>query len=140
MNIDSIQNGVVIDHITAGCGMELYDLLGLDKLDCSVAIIKNVHSRKMGKKDIIKIDANIPVDFDVIGYVDPGVTLDFIKDGKLVEKRTVDLPEMLTNVLRCKNPRCITSIEQELDQVFKLTDREKKIYRCVYCETKASEN
>ena len=140
MNIDSIQNGVVIDHITAGCGMELYDLLGLDKLDCSVAIIKNVHSRKMGKKDIIKIDANIPVDFDVIGYVDPGVTLDFIKDGKLVEKRTVDLPEILTNVLRCKNPRCITSIEQELDQVFKLTDREKKIYRCVYCETKASEN
>ena len=139
MNIDSIQNGVVIDHITAGCGMQLYDLLGLDKLDCSVAIIKNVHSRKMGKKDIIKIDADIPVDFDVIGYVDPGVTLDFIKDGKLIDKRTVDLPVMLTNVLRCKNPRCITSIEQELDQVFKLTDAEKKTYRCVYCETKANE-
>ena len=138
MNIDSIQNGVVIDHITAGCGMQLYDLLGLDKLDCSVAIIKNVHSRKMGKKDIIKIDADIPMDFDVIGYVDPGVTLDFIKDGKLIDKRTVDLPLTLTNVLRCKNPRCITSIEQELDHVFKLTDPEKKIYRCVYCETKAN--
>ncbi len=138
MNIDSIQNGVVIDHITAGCGMQLYDLLGLDKLDCSVAIIKNVHSRKMGKKDIIKIDADIPMDFDVIGYVDPGVTLDFIKDGKLIDKRTVDLPLTLTNVLRCKNPRCITSIEQELDHIFKLTDPEKKIYRCVYCETKAN--
>ncbi len=138
MNIDSIQNGVVIDHITAGCGMQLYDLLGLDKLDCSVAIIKNVHSRKMGKKDIIKIDADIPMDFDVIGYVDPGVTLDFIKDGKLIDKRTVDLPLTLTNVLRCKNPRCITSIEQELDHVFKLTDPDKKIYRCVYCETKAN--
>jgi aspartate carbamoyltransferase regulatory subunit len=139
MNIDSIQNGVVIDHITAGCGMQLYDLLGLDKLDCSVAIIKNVHSRKMGKKDIIKIDADISVDFDVIGYVDPGVTLDFIKDGKLIDKRTVDLPVMLTNVLKCKNPRCITSIEQELDHVFRLTDPEKKTYRCVYCETKANE-
>ena len=139
MNIDSIQNGVVIDHITAGSGMRLYELLGLDKLDCSVAIIKNVHSRKMGKKDIIKIDADIPVDFDVIGYVDPGVTLDFIRDGKLFDKKTAGLPEELTDVLKCKNPRCITSVEQELKHVFRLTDREKRIYRCVYCETKANE-
>lgn len=138
MNIDSITNGVVIDHITAGCGMQLYDLLGLDKLDCSVAIIKNVHSNKMGKKDIIKIDADIPVDFDVIGFVDPGVTLDFIKDGVRVEKRTVDLPETLTNVIKCKNPRCITSTEQEINHIFKLTNKQQKIYRCVYCETKAN--
>ncbi|MCQ2477464.1 MAG: aspartate carbamoyltransferase regulatory subunit [Clostridia bacterium] len=138
MNIDSIQNGVVIDHITAGSGMKLYDLLGLDKLDCSVAIIKNVHSGKMGKKDIIKIDADIPIDFDVIGYVDPGVTLDFIKDGVRVDKKNVDLPEKLKGVIKCHNPRCITSTEQELPHVFKLTDREKKIYRCIYCETKAN--
>lgn len=138
MNIDSIQNGVVIDHITAGSGMKLYDLLGLDKLDCSVAIIKNVHSGKMGKKDIIKIDADIPIDFDVIGYVDPGVTLDFIKDGVRVDKKNVDLPEKLKGVIKCRNPRCITSTEQELPHVFKLTDREKKIYRCIYCETKAN--
>ena len=138
MNIDSIQNGVVIDHITAGCGMKLYDLLGLDKLDCSVAIIKNVHSGKMGKKDIIKIDADIPIDFDVIGFVDPGVTLDFIKDGIRVDKKNVDLPEKLKGVIKCHNPRCITSTEQELPHVFKLTDREKKIYRCIYCETKAN--
>lgn len=138
MNIDSIQNGVVIDHITAGSGMKLYDLLGLDKLDCSVAIIKNVHSGKMGKKDIIKIDADIPIDFDVIGYVDPGVTLDFIKDGVRVDKKNVDLPENLKGVIKCRNPRCITSTEQELPHVFKLTDREKKIYRCIYCETKAN--
>ena len=138
MNIDSIQNGVVIDHITAGCGMQLYDLLGLDKLDCSVAIIKNVHSRKMGKKDIIKIDADIPVDLDVIGYVDPGATINVIKDGLLVEKKTLSLPKTLTNVLKCKNPRCITSCEQELDHVFRLTDEAKKLYRCVYCETKAN--
>ncbi len=138
MNIDSIQNGVVIDHITAGCGMKLYDLLGLDKLDCSVAIIKNVHSGKMGKKDIIKIDADIPIDFDVIGFVDPGVTLDFIKDGVRVDKKNVDLPEKLKGVIKCHNPRCITSTEQELPHVFKLTDREKKIYRCIYCETKAN--
>lgn len=138
MNIDSIQNGVVIDHITAGCGMKLYDLLGLDKLDCSVAIIKNVHSGKMGKKDIIKIDADIPIDFDIIGFVDPGVTLDFIKDGIRVDKKNVDLPEKLKGVIKCHNPRCITSTEQELPHVFKLTDREKKIYRCIYCETKAN--
>ena len=138
MNIDSIQNGIVIDHIKAGSAMVLYDLLGLGALDVSVAIIKNVTSRKMGKKDIIKIDADIPVDLDVIGYVDPGATVNIIRDGKLVEKMSIDPPERLTNVLKCKNPRCITSCEQELDHVFRLADEAKKLYRCVYCETKAN--
>ncbi len=138
MNIDSIQNGIVIDHISAGRGMKLYELLGLEKLDCSVAIIKNVHSEKMGKKDIIKIDAAIPVNLDVIGYVDPGVTVDVIRDGVLAEKRRIDMPQRLTNVLFCRNPRCICAVEQELDHVFLLTDRKNKIYRCLYCETKAN--
>lgn len=137
MNIDSITNGFVIDHITSGRGMRLYELLGLDNLDCSVAIIKNVCSKKMGKKDIIKIDADIAIDVDVIGYVDPGVTVNVIKGGKLVEKRAIDLPEKLTNVIKCKNPRCITTTEQEINHVFKLTDRENRVYRCVYCETQA---
>ena len=138
MNIDAIRNGIVIDHITAGRGMKLYELLGLERLDCSVAIIKNVHSEKMGKKDIIKIDADIPVNLDVIGYVDPGVSVNLIRDGKLVEKRRIDMPETLTNVIFCKNPRCISSCEQELKHVFKLTDRKNKVYRCLYCETKAN--
>ncbi|MBE6576770.1 MAG: aspartate carbamoyltransferase regulatory subunit [Ruminococcaceae bacterium] len=137
MHIDSIKDGIVIDHITAGRGMELYSVLGLDKLDCSIAIIKNVHSNKMGKKDIIKIDADIVLNMTALGYVDPGVTVDIIKDGKLVEKKRVSLPELLTNVIFCKNPRCITSTEQELPHVFKLTDEANRIYRCVYCETKA---
>lgn len=139
MNIDSICNGLVIDHISAGNGMKIYELLGLSELDCSIAIIKNAGSRKMGKKDIIKIDADLSVDLDILGYVDPGITINVIKDGVLVEKKTVDLPETLTNVLKCKNPRCITSTEQELKHVFKLTDREKRIYRCIYCETKAAD-
>ncbi len=134
MNIDSIRNGLVIDHISAGKGMEIYDLLGLSGLDCSIAIIKNAPSRKMGKKDIIKIDAEMDLDLNILGYVDPGITVNVIKDSILVEKKTVDLPETLTNVLKCKNPRCITSTEQELKHVFKLTDREKRIYRCIYCE------
>ena len=138
MNIDAIRKGIVIDHITAGRGMKLYELLGLERLDCSVAIIKNVHSEKMGKKDIIKIDADIPVNLDVIGYVDPGVSVNLIRDGKLVEKRRIDMPETLTNVIFCKNPRCISSCEQELKHVFKLTDRKNKVYRCLYCETKAN--
>ena len=138
MNIDAIQNGIVIDHITAGRGMKLYELLGLEKLDCSVAIIKNVQSQKLGKKDIIKIDADIPVNFDVIGYVDPGVSVNIIRGGELVEKRSIEMPQLLTNVIFCKNPRCITSVEQELRHVFKLTDRENKVYRCIYCETKAN--
>ena len=138
MNIDAIQNGIVIDHITAGRGMKLYELLGLENLDCSVAIIKNVHSEKLGKKDIIKIDADIPVNLNVIGYVDPGVSVNFIRNGVLTEKRRIDMPETLTNVIFCKNPRCITSCEQELPHVFKLTDRKNKVYRCLYCETKAN--
>lgn len=137
MKIDSIQNGVVIDHITAGCGMRLYELLGLASLDCSVALIKNVSSKKQGHKDIIKIDADIPVNLDVIGYVDPGATVNIIRGGVLAEKRTIDMPERLVNVIKCKNPRCITSCEQELEHVFKLTDKENKVYRCLYCETKA---
>jgi aspartate carbamoyltransferase regulatory subunit len=140
MNIDSIQNGIVIDHITAGKGMQLYDLLHLDRLDCSVAIIKNVVSRKMGKKDIIKVDADIPVNIDVIGYIDPDATVNIIRDGVLAEKMTIRMPVILRNVIYCKNPRCITTTEQELDHVFKLTDPENKVYRCVYCETKAERN
>ena len=139
MNVDSIQNGVVIDHIRAGSGMRLYELLGLDNVDISVAIIKNVSSRKMGKKDIIKIDGIIPVDFDVIGFVDPEATVNVIREGELVEKRNIPMPKMLRGVVKCKNPRCITSTEQELPHVFRLTDRENKVYRCIYCETKANE-
>ena len=137
MNIDSIINGIVIDHIAAGRGMMLYKLLHLDRLDCSVAIIKNVHSNKMGKKDIIKVDAAIDLNTDVIGYVDPNATVNVIRDGKLVEKKAIVLPEKLVNVIRCKNPRCISTTEQELPQVFVLTDREKGVYRCRYCETNA---
>ena len=137
MNIDSITNGYVIDHITAGRGMKLYDLLGLDNQDCSIAIIKNVTSKKMGKKDIIKIDADIAIDIDVIGYVDPGITVNIIRNCELVEKKAIELPATLTNVIKCKNPRCITSTEQELDHVFKLTDKENGVYRCIYCETQA---
>jgi len=137
MKIDSIQNGIVIDHITAGKGMEIYGLLKLDHLDCSVAIIKNVHSRKMGRKDIIKIDAAIDLNMDILGYVDPGVTIDIIRNEVLVEKRRVELPERLENVLFCKNPRCITTTEQELPHVFRLTDRENHVYRCMYCDVKA---
>ena len=138
MNIDSIQTGIVIDHITAGRAMRLYELLDLGSLDCSVAIIQHAVSRKMGRKDIIKIDADIPVNFDVIGYVDPTATVNIIRDGLLVEKRVIGMPETLVNVIRCKNPRCITSTEQELDHVFRLTDRKKEIYRCAYCETRAN--
>ncbi len=137
MNIDSINNGFVIDHIKAGSSMRLYKLLKLDNLDVSVAIIKNVVSKKKGKKDIIKIDAEIPLDFDVIGFVDPEATVNVIKNGKLVEKKSIDMPEKLVNVIKCKNPRCITSCEQELDNIFALTDKTNKIYRCIYCETKA---
>ena len=135
MNIDSIKNGFVLDHIKPEMGMEIYKFLGLDKLSCPVALIRNATSARMGKKDIIKIDADIPIDFDVIGYVDPDVTVNVIKDGKLVEKKTIDMPLILEDVIKCKNPRCITSTEQELDQVFRLTDPEKRIYRCMYCDS-----
>ena len=139
MNIDAIQNGIVIDHITAGRGMRIYELLHLDALDASVAIIKNAVSHRTGKKDIIKIDSDIAIDFDVLGFVDPGVTVNIIRAGELVEKRRIDMPEKLTNVIRCKNPRCITSTERAIDHVFKLTDRKNKVYRCLYCETKVSQ-
>ena len=138
MNIAPIQNGVVIDHIEAGRAMQLYKLLNLGSLDASVALIKNVPSKKMGKKDIIKIDADIELDFDVIGFVDPSATVDIIRNGVLVEKKSIALPEKLTNVIFCKNPRCITSVEQEIDHIFKLSDPEKKENRCIYCETKYS--
>ena len=137
MNVDSIRDGIVIDHIAAGCGMELYRLLGLESLDAPVAMITHAVSGKRGRKDIIKIDAAIDVDLDIIGYVDPGATVNIIRDGEIREKKRMELPEQLVNVLRCRNPRCITSCEQELDHVFRLTDRAKKEYRCAWCETKA---
>ncbi len=137
MTINEIKNGIVIDHITAGKGMRIYSLLELDKLECSVAFIKNAESRKMGKKDIIKIDADIEINTDILGYIDPDVTVNIIKNGKTIEKKRIALPEKLTNVIACKNPRCITSTEQELPQIFKLTDKENRIYRCLYCESKA---
>ena len=137
MVIDAIKNGIVIDHITAGKAMELYQILGLDQLECTVAILKNVPSKKVGKKDIIKIDSNFDVNLEILGYVDPGTTIDIIHDSKLVEKKHVDLPDTLHGVIKCKNPRCITSVESNLEQVFTLTDRENKVYRCIYCEAKA---
>ena len=139
MKIDSIKNGIVIDHIIAGKAMKIYNLLGLDELDCSVALIKNVSSSKMGKKDIIKIDTDFHVDLDILGYVDPGATVNIIQNEEMVAKKKLELPEKLTNVIKCKNPRCITSTEQELPQIFKLTDKKKKVYRCMYCETAAKE-
>ena len=137
MNIDSIKNGFVIDHIPAGKGMEIYRLLKLDELDCSVALIKNVGSAKMGKKDIIKVDSALSFNMDILGFVDPGITVNVIKNDQIVEKKTMKLPERLVNVVRCKNPRCITTTEQELTQIFKLTDPEKRVYRCFYCEANA---
>ena len=137
MVIDSINNGIVIDHITSGKSMTLYKFLNLDKLTCSVAIIKNAPSSKNGKKDIIKIDEMIDIDVDVLGYLDPGVSVNTIKDGKIVSKINPELPERLVDVIKCKNPRCISQDEQELTHIFKLTDREKRIYRCIYCESKA---
>ena len=140
MNIDSIKNGIVIDHIHAGGAMELYRLLNLDKLDCTVAIIKNAPSGLMGRKDIIKIDSMTDIDLTVIGYVDAGATINVIKDGRLFEKRKLTMPEKIVNVLRCKNPRCITSVEPDLPQIFRLTSPETHTYRCIYCETKAEAN
>jgi len=137
MKIDSILNGYVIDHIQAGRSMEIYRYLGLDDLDCSVAIIKNAKSQNMGKKDIIKIDKEIPIDLDLLAYIDPGVTVNIIRDGKLIEKKKPVMPEKIVNVIKCKNPRCITQVEQELDQIFVLTDREQQVYRCYYCEAQS---
>ena len=138
LNIGGLNEGVVIDHIKAGGAMEIYNYLGLEKLDCSVAIIKNARSNKMGKKDIIKIEGPITVNLDILGVLDSSITINVIRDNEIVEKRTLALPEMVTNVIKCKNPRCITSIEQELPHRFKLTDKENRVYRCLYCEQKFS--
>ena len=137
MRVDSIKNGIVIDHITRGKAMQIYDMLNLDKLDCTVAILKNVSSSKMGKKDIIKIDCDIEINFDVLGFISPNITVCIVRDGKVAEKKHIDLPEQLTDILHCKNPRCITSTEQDIHHIFRLTDRENGIYRCIYCDTKA---
>ncbi len=138
LNIGGLNEGVVIDHIKAGGAMEIYNYLGLEKLDCSVAIIKNARSNKMGKKDIIKIEGPITVNLDILGVLDSSITINVIRDNEIVEKRTLALPEMVTNVIKCKNPRCITSIEQELPHRFKLTDKENRVHRCLYCEQKFS--
>ncbi len=138
MNIDSIQNGVVLDHIKAGKSMDIYNYLHLDQLDCSVAIIKNVRSGRMGKKDIIKIDSPMELDLDALAYIDSNITVNIIRDGKCVEKKHLELPEKLVNVIHCKNPRCITMAEDQLDAIFLLTNREKHIYRCAYCDTPES--
>ena len=135
MNIDSIHNGVVLDHIQAGKSMDIYKYLQLDELDCSVAIIKNVRSGRMGKKDIIKIDSPMDLDLDVLGYIDSNITVNIIRDGERVEKKKLELPRKLTNIIRCKNPRCITTAESQLDAIFLLSDAEKHTYRCAYCDT-----
>ena len=137
MNIDSINNGIVIDHIEAGKSMEIYKYLGLENLDCSIAIIKNVKSKKTGKKDIIKIDNDIDVNMDILGYIDTNITVNIIKNGSIIKKAHMELPEKLVNIVKCKNPRCITSTEQEIEQVFNLTDRKNRVYRCKYCEMQA---
>ena len=137
MIIGQIKDGIVLDHISAGRGMEIYKVLGLDKLDCTVAMIKNADSVKKGKKDIIKVGQVIDLNFDVLGYIDPGITVNVIQDGKLAKRSHLSLPERVKGIIRCKNPRCITSVEQELVHEFRLADREKKIYRCIYCEHEA---
>lgn len=137
LNVGRISEGFVLDHIQAGKSMELYQHLKLDKLDCPVAIIKNARSQKMGKKDIMKIECPIDlIDLDVVGFIDHNITINIIKDEELVEKRTLSLPKEIHNIVRCRNPRCITSIEQELEQVFILTDPRREVYRCKYCEEK----
>lgn len=137
MFVDSLKNGMVIDHIINGKAMLIYNMLSLSKLDCPVVILENVPSKKMGRKDIIKIDSDIDIDLDVLGFVSPHITVDKIKDGKVIEKKHIQLPDRLTDILMCKNPRCITSTEQGIKHVFKLTDKQNGVYRCIYCETKA---
>ena len=134
MNIDGVNTGIVLDHIKAGKSMQIYELLGLDKINNCVAIIQNADSGKYGKKDIIKIDQIIDLDFDVLGYVDSNITVNIVKDGKLERKHHMELPQTLKNVVKCKNPRCITSVEQGILHTFKLVDRENKVYRCIYCD------
>lgn len=137
MKIDAIKNGIVIDHIEAGMGMEIYNFLKLDELNCAVALIKNAYSKKIGKKDIIKIDGQIDIDLEVLGYISPSATIVIIKDGVVIEKKKLQLPKMVKNVIKCKNPRCITSVEQGIEHAFKLVDEENRVYRCIYCESKA---
>lgn len=139
LNIGGLHQGYVIDHIEAGGAMKIYDYLNLDRLDCSVAIIKNARSNKMGKKDIIKIEGNLDIDLNVLGVLDHNITINVIQDDHIVKKHKLSLPETVTGIIRCKNPRCITSIEQELPHRFKLTDRENGVYRCIYCESKFKE-
>ncbi len=139
MIIDPIKNGIVIDHIKEGKGKEIYDFLQLDALDCTVALIKNVPSKKIGRKDIIKIDEIISIDVDVLGYMTPEASVSTIKDGNICEKRKIQLPKTLKNVIKCKNPRCITSVEPGIDHLFKLVDEQNKVYRCIYCEAKAND-
>ena len=137
LNISGLKEGVVLDHIQAGKSMDIYYHLGLDKLDCQVAIIKNARSSKMGRKDIIKVEGSLDkLDLDVLGYIDHNITVNIIRDNTIVEKKALKLPRKITNVIRCKNPRCITSIEQELPHIFYLADPEKEIYRCMYCDEK----
>ena len=135
LKIDSVEKGLVIDHIQSGKGMEIYKYLNLDKLESSVAIIKNAKSNKLGKKDIIKVENEVDLDLTVLGFIDPNITINVIKNDKIVDKIKLQLPEEVTNVVKCKNPRCITSIEQEIPHVFKLTNKNEKTYRCVYCDT-----
>lgn len=135
MNIDSIKNGIVIDHIQSKKGLEIYNALKLGELDCSVAIITNARSEKMGRKDIIKIDKSIDLDLDILGYLDSNITINIIKDDERIQKYHVKLPKQIENVIKCKNPRCITSTEQDLKQIFVLADEKKKTYRCKYCES-----
>ena len=138
LNVGNLENGFVIDHIKAGRSMDIYKYLGLEKLDCCVAIIKNARSNKMGKKDIIKIDGGLDlVDLDILGFVDDNITINVIKDGVIAQKKSLSLPKTVTNVIKCKNPRCISQVEQELDNVFILTDEKNHVYRCKYCEEKA---
>ena len=135
LNISGLKEGVVLDHIEAGRSMDIYYQLGLDKLDCQVAIIKNARSSKMGRKDIIKIEGNLDtLDLDVLGYIDHNITVNIIHDNAIVEKKALKLPKKITNVIRCKNPRCITSIEQEHPHIFYLADEKAETYRCQYCE------
>ena len=137
MIIGQIKEGIVLDHITAGNSMNIYNVLNLGKLDCSVALIQNAESSKMGKKDIIKIGTPMEIDLDILGYLDPGITVNIIKDGTVAERRKLALPQRVVGVIKCKNPRCITSVEREIVHEFKLTDPSKKVYRCIYCEQKA---
>ena len=141
LNISGIHEGFVLDHIQAGTSLRIYDDLGLSDLDCTVAIIKNAKSNKQGKKDIIKVECPIEaLDLDILGFIDHNITVNVIKDDKIVEKKVLKLPKQIKNVIKCKNPRCITSIEQELDHIFVLTDEEKEVYRCKYCETRYKGN